>query len=98
MNDDRTHQIALALLRLQELGDTDAVKALVAGLTPEELRAVLVVQTSNVADAFAEFARFKLNLAIIAAEFDRPFPEVRQDYLYFRILRAAGAQRFQEEP
>jgi hypothetical protein len=97
MNDDRAQQTALALLRLAELDDTEAVQLLIDGLTPDELRAVLHVQTNNLAQAFSPWSILH-GLSVVAAEHDRPFGEVRQDYLMMRILRMAGAKQHRDEP
>lgn len=96
MTDDRAEQIALALLRLAELDDTEAVQALVDDLTPDELRAVMVVQTTNLAQAFAPWSIMH-GLSVVAVEHSKPFGEVRQDYLYYRLLRMAGAKRYEDE-
>jgi Lhr-like helicase len=97
IDDDRTHQLALALLRLAELDDQDGVTDLIASLTVEELRAVLVVQTGNLATAFKPWA-VMLGLNVHAVEHDRTFAETRLDYLGQRILRMAGAEPYRDEP
>ncbi|WP_431900225.1 hypothetical protein [Nonomuraea sp. bgisy101] len=97
INDDRTHQLALALLRLTELNDHDGVQALTASLTAEELRAVLTVQTRNLATAFKPWS-ILLGLGVHAVEHDRTFAETRLDYLGQRILRMAGAEPYKEDP
>uniref|UniRef100_UPI00378FE229 hypothetical protein n=1 Tax=Microbispora rosea TaxID=58117 RepID=UPI00378FE229 len=82
------HRLALALVQLQELGDDAGARELVERLTPAELRAVLLVQTGNVREAFPPWFRAS-GYAAVATRRDRTAAEARVDYLGLRILRMA---------
>ncbi|MFI7148417.1 hypothetical protein ACIBO2_26190 [Nonomuraea sp. NPDC050022] len=96
MNEDLAHQTALALLRLAELDDAEAVRLLVDQLDADELRAVLLLQTDNLRTAFNPWSVMH-GLSVVAVQHERQFGEVRQDYLLLRILRMAGAKQYREE-
>jgi hypothetical protein len=82
-----THRLALALVRLGELGDQDAAWELVDGLSVDELRAVLLTQTANVLQAFPPWFE---EAGLAAAVSVRGLTAA--DYLGTRILRMANEE------
>lgn len=88
MEEVTAHRLALAALRLHLIGDRDATRQLLEGLTAEELREVLAVQTANVAVALPPWLHWA-GVAAIGARFGTPVAETADLYLFLRILRMA---------
>lgn len=89
-------RLAVALLRLRELGDAQAARGLVDGMSRSELRATLHAQTANVgvllAAMFGEDIR-ESRLPGIARQFGRSPGEVTRVHLALLALRLAEAER-----
>lgn len=84
-------RLAVALLRLVESGDTAGARLLLVGLEAEQLRAVLLAQTSNVGLIFeAAFAEIvEQRLPAIAEAHGRTRGEVIAEYLDLVALQYA---------
>lgn len=88
-------RLALAHLRLAEIGDEQAAADLLEGLDAEELRAVLKAQTVNVSllfDLAFGGVVWESRLPGIAAEFGRSRAEVIDVYLDRLIIRFAATE------
>jgi hypothetical protein len=88
-------RLAVALLRLQQLGDDAGTAILLAGLTPDQARAALRAQTANVAvllaAVFGEEIR-ESHLPHVAETSGRSPGQVTADHLELLALALAEAE------
>lgn len=88
-------RLALAHLRLDEIGDHEAAEQLLESLDADELRAVLKAQSANVAllfDVVFGGVVWESRLPAIAAEHGRSRAEVIETYLERKIIRFAALE------